>query len=78
MDCLLEYVVAGNEGKEGIRNRFSPHSNYPMVCRNPKCYFPLGILHTDPISESAYFEEGISKRGELSSVTYPNCQTKLI
>jgi len=35
-------------------------------------------LHTDPISESAYFEEGISKRGELSSVTYPNCQTKLI
>jgi hypothetical protein len=73
---VLETVVGGEQGKDWIRKRFPPSSNYPMVCRKPECYTPLGIFHTDPISETAYFEKGVSRRGKPSSITCPNCETE--
>ena len=72
---VLETVVCGEKGKEWIRG-FPSNSNYPMVCRNPDCYSPLGIFHTDTISEAAYFETKVSRRGDTSSLTCPNCNTK--
>jgi hypothetical protein len=72
---VLEKVV-GKEGKKWIRESYPPQSNFPMVCRNPACYSPLGILHTDNISETAYFEEGVSRRGKSGSVTCPKCETE--
>ncbi len=45
-----------------------------MICRNPQCYAQLGILHTDNISEKAYFVEGVSrKRRKPSSIICPKC-----
>ena len=73
---VLETVVGGEKGKEWIRKSFPSNSNYPMVCRNPECYSPLGIFHTDQISEAAYFEERVSRRGKPSSVTCPKCGTE--
>ncbi len=76
MIVALEIVVGGEQGKNWIRDRFPANSNYPMVCRNPNCYAPLGIFHSDPISEAAFFEDGVSRRGDSTSVTCPNCETK--
>lgn len=72
----LETVVTGEKGKKYIRDTFPAHSNYPMVCRNSQCYTPLGIFHTDPITESAYFEQGVSRRSRPDSIICPNCQTE--
>ena len=73
---VLDLVVGGEEGKKWLRDKHPDNSNYPMVCRKKKCDTPLGILHTDNFTERAYFEEGVSRRGNPDSVTCPNCKTK--
>lgn len=76
MVIRLETAVAGEKGKAWIRERFSSHTNYPLVCENKDCHAQLGILHTDPISESAYFVDGVDWAKKGSSILCPECQTE--
>jgi len=69
----IENIVTGDSGKKWIRDTFPSHSNYPMVCEH--CAYPLGILHTDPITESLYLDRRVTWAEKNKSFKCPECET---
>jgi len=72
----LEFIARTEAGRRIMRERFHPESNYPIVCRNPDCFSPLGIFHTGYFTESIFLEDGVEYSNGDSSITCPKCKSE--
>ncbi len=61
MPSWLENIVIGESGKKQIREKYSPDTNYPLVCNY--CAYPLGILHLTPKTKktSSYLNRNVKQ-----------------